>query len=68
MQMSNKTYDVLKWIALTLLPALTTLYGVIGATLGIPHTQDVITIAVAVDTCLGTCLGISSHNYNKGRE
>lgn len=63
--MSNKTYDILKWVALTLLPALTTLYGVIGATLGIPHTQEVITIAIAVDTCLGTCLGISSVNYHK---
>ena len=63
--MSNKAYDILKWIALTLLPALTTLYGVIGATLGIPHTQEVITIAIAVDTCLGTCLGISSVNYHK---
>ena len=63
--MSNKAYDILEWIALTLLPALTTLYGVIGATLGIPHTQEVITIAIAVDTCLGTCLGISSVNYHK---
>jgi len=63
--MSNKVYDILKWVALTLLPALTTLYGVIGATLGIPHTQEVITIAIAVDTCLGTCLGISSVNYHK---
>jgi len=68
MKMSNKAYDVLKWIALTLLPALTTLYGVIGATLAIPYTEQIITIAVAVDTCLGTCLGISSYNYNKERE
>ena len=65
--MSNKVYDILKWVALTLLPALTTLYGVIGTTLQIPHTQEVITIAIAVDTCLGTCLGISSANYNKGK-
>jgi len=66
MKMSNKTYDILKWVALTLLPALTALYGVIGATLNIPYTEEVITIAVAVDTCLGTCLGISSINYHAG--
>ena len=65
MKMSNKVYDVLKWVALTFLPALTALYGVIGATLNIPYTEQVITIAVAVDTFLGTCLGISSVNYNK---
>lgn len=66
--MSNKVYDVLKYIAQIILPALTTLYGVIGTTLNIPYTQEVITIAIAVDTCLGTCLGISSINYNKNNK
>jgi hypothetical protein len=65
MKMSNKVYDRLKWVALVLLPALTTLYSVIGSTFAIPYTEQIITVAVAVDTCLGTCLGISSHNYNK---
>ena len=59
--MSNKVYDVLKYICLIALPALTTLYGVIGTTLKIPMTQEVITIAVAVNTCLG----ISNINYKK---
>lgn len=63
--MSNKTYDILKYVAQIILPALTTFYGVIGSTLNIPYTQEVITIAVAFDTFLGTCLGISSANYNK---
>lgn len=63
--MSNKVYDVLKYIAQIVLPALITLYGVIGTTLNIPYTEQVITIAVAVDTCLGTILGISSYNYRK---
>lgn len=65
MKLDNKVYDVLKYIATIALPALTTLYGVIGATLNIPHTQEVVTIAIAVDTCLGAMLGISSYNYNK---
>jgi hypothetical protein len=63
--MSDKTYNILKYFAQIVLPALTTLYGVIGATLNIPYTQEAITIAIAVDTCLGTCLGISSANYYK---
>lgn len=67
MKMSNKVYNCLKWVAITLLPALITLYGVIGATLNIPYTQAVLTIATAVDTCLGTCLGISSYNYHKSQ-
>lgn len=65
MKISNKVYDVLKYVALVALPALITLYGVIGATLNIPHTQEVLTIATAVDACLGTLLGISNYKYNK---
>lgn len=64
--LSNKTYDILKWIALVGLPALTAFYGVVGATCNIPHTQEVLTIAVAFDTMLGAMLGISSSTYKKG--
>ena len=65
MKLSNKTYDTLKWIALVALPALTTFYGVVGATCHIPYTQEVLTIAVAFDTMLGTMLGFSASRYNK---
>lgn len=65
MKLSNKTYDILKWISLVALPALTTFYGVVGATCNIPHTQEVLTIAVAFDTMLGTMLGVSNSKYNK---
>lgn len=64
MKMSNKVYDVLKWCVITVIPALITLYGVIGTTCGIPHTNEVITIASAVNACIGTVLGISSVNYH----
>ena len=63
--MNNKLYDKLKWIALVGLPALTTFYGVVGATCNIPFTQETITIAVAFDTMLGSMLGISSNSYKK---
>lgn len=61
----DKVYNVLKWIALVGLPALTAFYGVLGTTLHIPYTQEVLTIAVAFDTMLGAMLGISSAKYNK---
>lgn len=63
--MNNKLYDRLKWIALVGLPALTTFYGVVGATCNIPFTQETLTIAVAFDTMLGAMLGISSNSYKK---
>ena len=65
MKLSNKTYDLLKWIALVALPALTPFYGVVGATCNIPYTQETLTIAVAFDTMLGAMLGISTNKYNK---
>ena len=62
--MSNKVYDVLKWIVTVVLPSLLTLFGVIGATLDLNYTDTVITIGTAVITCLGTIIGVSSINYN----
>ena len=62
---SNKVYDILKWIAQILLPALITLFGTIGSAVGFEKTDIIITIAIAVDTFLGTLLGISSSAYKK---
>lgn len=65
MKMSNKMYDILKWIALVLLPAAATFYAAIASVWGIGHTEQVVGTITAVDTLLGTLLGISSANYNK---
>lgn len=68
MLMNSKVYDILKWVALTVLPALITLYGVIGATCNIPYTQQVLTIATAFDAFLGTILGVSSNAYSRQKK
>jgi len=65
MKMSNKVYDVLKYIDLIFLPALLTFYGIIGTTLNIPYTETVMIIGNGLIVFLGTCLGISNHNYKK---
>ena len=59
--LSNKTYDVLKWIALYLLPALGTLSGIWN----FPYGEEVVGTITAVDTFLGVLLGISTAQYNK---
>lgn len=61
--MSNKTYDVLKWISLIFLPALTSFVGVVLNTINYEYADVVLTIMVAFDTFLGSCLGISNINY-----
>lgn len=66
--LSNKVYNVLKYVALVFLPALTTLVGVTLKCFNVPCTDTVITIMSAVDTFLGTCLGISTAAYNKKGE
>lgn len=63
MKMTNKTYDILKWIALILLPALATFYATIAAVWGLPYTEQVVGTITAVDTLLGTLLKISSDKY-----
>ena len=63
--MSNKTYDILKWVAQYLLPALATLYFAVAKIWGLPYGEEVVGTITAVDTFLGVLLGISTANYNK---
>ena len=63
--MTNKTYDVAKYIAMIGLPALITLYASIAAVWGLPWTEEVVVTMAAVNTFLGTLLGLSTHKYNK---
>lgn len=61
--LSNKTYDVLVWIAQLLLPALGTLYFTLSGIWGFPYGEQVIGTLTAIDVFLGAILGISSSNY-----
>lgn len=63
--MSNKVYDVLKWVAQILLPALGTLYFALAGIWNFPYAEAVVGTITAVDTFLGVILGISTINYNK---
>lgn len=68
MTLSNKTYDILKWMVITVLPALLAFFGVVGTTLNLPYTDIVMTIGSAFITCLGAIIGVSTKNYNKAQE
>lgn len=63
--MSNKLYDVLKWIALVVLPALASLYIGLGQFWTIPYPEQIAGTIMLVDAFLGAILGISSINYAK---
>ena len=65
MKMSNKVYDVLKYIALILLPALGTLYFALAKIWGLPYATEIVGTISAVDAFLGAMLQISTDQYNK---
>ena len=68
MKISTKTYDVLKWIAMYLLPALGTLYFALAGIWGLPYGEAIVGTITAVDTFLGVILGISNVQYKKASE
>ena len=63
--MSNKTYDVLKWIALVALDAVGLFYSTIATIWGLPYGDQVLTTCTACSVLLGTLIGVSSAQYNK---
>lgn len=63
--MNNKAYDILKWIALVGLPALTALWLTLANIWGFPYAEAIGATMAAVTTFLGAVLGISSIQYQK---
>ncbi len=63
--MKNKTYDILKWITLVALPALTALWLTLANIWGFPYAEAIGATMAAVTTFLGAILGISSIQYQK---
>ena len=64
-KMSNKVYNILKWIAMYLLPGAGTLYFTLAGIWGLPYREQIVATLTAVDTFLGVILGISTAQYNK---
>ncbi len=63
--MSNHTYDVLKYIAQIVLPALATLYFALAKIWNFPYGAEVVGTISAVDAFLGAILKISTDKYNE---
>jgi hypothetical protein len=59
----QKWYNLLKWVAQILLPAVGTLYVALAAALGLPAAEQVAASVLAVDTFLGALLGLSSKQF-----
>lgn len=69
MKLNNQLYDALKFMATIFIPAFGTLVGTIGIALGYQEVAGVfVTIITAIGTFIGSLIGLSSVNYNKGTE
>lgn len=63
--MSNKVYDILKYIAQIILPALATLYFALAGIWDLPYGEEVVGTITAIDTFLGCILKLSADSYYK---
>lgn len=66
--MSNKLYDVLKWISLVFLDAVGLCYSTLAGIWGLPYGDQVLETCVALSVFLGALVGVSSAQYKKKAE
>jgi hypothetical protein len=68
MNIPNKVYDILKWIALVALDSVGVFYQALAMIWGLPMGDEVLATCASVSLLLGTLIGISSNRYNKSNK
>lgn len=66
--MSNKTYDILKYMCSIILPAIATLYVALASIWGMPYSEQIAGTIAAIVTFSNTVLAIKSANYRAEKE
>lgn len=66
--MSNKLFDVLKWLSILFIPALAVLYKGLAEIWGLPFVDEIPQTLITINAFLGAILGISTIDYNKKKE
>lgn len=59
MILPNKLYDVLKWVALIALPALSVFYATLANIWNLPYATQIPLTIDAIDVFIGALIGIS---------
>lgn len=68
MKLPDGVYNILKWVVMIVLPALTTAYVGLANIWGFPYPQQIAETSAVICTLLGALLGISTANYYKDKE
>ena len=63
MKLSNETYDLLRWLADMVLPALGTLYFALAGIWNFPYGEQIVGTITAIVAFLDVLLGISKKSY-----
>lgn len=65
MKLPDKVYNVLKWLCLICLPALSTLYGVLSDIWNLPYGEQIPRTITAIALFIGAIIGISQLQISK---
>ena len=68
MKLSNRVYDVLKFLCTILLPACGTLYFALAKIWDLPLAEEIVGTLSAIAVFIGAIIGISSIQYHKEQE
>lgn len=68
MILKDKTYKVLKWVALIALDAFGVAYQSLADVWSLPYGNEVMKTCSILSVLIGALIGVSSHNYYKGEE
>ena len=61
----DKVYNILKWVALVVLPGLGALYAGLAQLWGWPFIDEILGTLLAVCAFIGALIGVSTAGYNK---
>lgn len=67
MNMSNKAYDILKIVAILILP-ISEFVSSMATIWGLPYGQEITATLVALDVLIGTVVKIASDRYHQNQE
>lgn len=66
--LSSKQYDIIKWLTVTLLPAIGTLYFALATIWNFPAGEQVLGTLLAVQAFIGVVIGVSTKQYEESGE
>ena len=66
--LNNKSYEIMKWITMIALRAISVFIGAVGVELGISDPDTMVPLLTAITVLMGSLIGVSTLNYNKDKD